>query len=44
MFTKPTDRDVDCQASAYDMGYHDNYRVNIRTTVNDNNFIQSIRK
>ena len=38
IFTKPTDRDVDCQASTYDMGYHDDYRVLICTTVNDNYF------
>ena len=38
MFTKPTDRDVDCQASAYDLDYHDDYRVKICAVVNDDNF------
>lgn len=35
MFTKPIDRDVVCQASAFNMNYNDDYRVKICTVVND---------
>ena len=38
MFTKPADRDVGCQGSAYDLDYHEDYRVKICTTLNDDNF------
>jgi peptidyl-dipeptidase A len=38
MFKKPADRDVDCQASASDMKYHDDYRVKICTQLDNDNF------
>ncbi|CAF3991984.1 unnamed protein product [Rotaria sordida] len=38
MFEKPTDRDVVCHAAAYDMGYHDDYRVRMCTEINDDHF------
>ena len=38
MFTKPTDRDAVCQASAFNMAYHEDYRVKICTIVNGNYF------
>ncbi|CAF4154828.1 unnamed protein product, partial [Rotaria sordida] len=38
MFKKPIDRDTVCHASAFDMEYHDDYRVKICTKINDNYF------
>lgn len=35
MFTKPKDREVVCHPSAFDMAYHDDYRVKICTIVNE---------
>ncbi|CAF2074598.1 unnamed protein product [Rotaria magnacalcarata] len=41
MFTKPPDRDVDCQPSASDMGYHNDYRVKI-CTIADEDYLYTI--
>jgi peptidyl-dipeptidase A len=38
MFEKPTDRDVVCHPSAFDMAYHDDYRVKICTVINEDYF------
>jgi len=38
LFKKPTDRNAVCQASAFHMGYHDDYRVKICTEINDDYF------
>ncbi|CAF1281478.1 unnamed protein product [Rotaria sordida] len=38
MFEKPTDRNVVCHGSAFNMGYHDDYRVKICTEINDDYF------
>lgn len=35
LFQRPQDRDVDCQASAFDMGYHSDFRVKICTIIDD---------
>ena len=36
LFVKPTDRQVVCNPSASNMGFHDDYRVKICTEINDN--------
>jgi peptidyl-dipeptidase A len=38
MFLKPTDRDVVCHASAYNMQYHNDFRVKICTVINEDYF------
>jgi len=38
MFTKPIDRDVVCHPSAFDMAYHDDYRVKICTAITEDYF------
>jgi len=38
MFTKPVDRDVVCQASAFNFYNHDDYRVKICTIINEDYF------
>ncbi|CAF1347310.1 unnamed protein product [Adineta ricciae] len=38
MFKKPKDRDVVCHASAFDLGYHDDYRTKICTQIDDDYF------
>jgi peptidyl-dipeptidase A len=38
MFTKPTDRDVVCHASAFNMLYRDDYRVKMCTIVDESYF------
>jgi len=38
MFTKPIDREVVCHAAAWDMSYHDDYRVKMCTIINEDYF------
>ena len=38
MFEKPIDRNAVCHASAFDLGYHNDYRVKICTEINDDYF------
>jgi hypothetical protein len=38
LFKKPIDRDVVCHASAFDMSFHDDYRVKVCTELTDDYF------